>query len=79
VAKINERYWLPTILIDPKLSLLPKLSNSDGRGAIFVTILTSNVTLDHSIYDNINKNLDPIYVPLAVIPNHENHFDQHGE
>jgi hypothetical protein len=42
-------------------------------------IMTSAVTWDPSLYDNINDNIDKFYDPLEATPEHEYHFDQHEE
>jgi hypothetical protein len=42
-------------------------------------IMTLDVTWDPSLYDMINDNIDRFYDPLEDTPEHEYHFDQHGE
>jgi hypothetical protein len=51
---------------DNELSLLPHI------------IMTSDVTWDPSLYDNINDDIDKFYDHLENTPEHEYHFDQHG-
>jgi hypothetical protein len=38
-------------------------------------IMTSDVTWDPSLYDNINDNIDKFYDPLEDTPEHKYHFD----
>jgi hypothetical protein len=52
---------------DNELSLLPNI------------IMTLDVTWNPSLYDNINDNIDQLYDPLEDTPEHEYHFNQHGE
>jgi hypothetical protein len=53
--------------MDNELSLLPHIN------------MTSDVTWDPSLYDNINDNIDQFYDLLEDTLEHEYHFEQHGE
>jgi hypothetical protein len=48
---------------DIELSLLPHI------------IMTSDVTWDPSLYDNMNDNIDKVYNPLEDTPENEYNFD----
>jgi hypothetical protein len=52
---------------DDELYLLPHI------------IMTSDVTWDPSLYDNINDNIDQFYDPLVDTHEHKYHCNQHGE